>query len=248
MLVFQSIGDQIVFNTGSALRFGGTEWEYSDWAGLKYDTTANTVYLGIAEGTVFNYYQSKRSNGIFKLPGIKTVAPDSGARIGNTGGDLYLGNSNNSAWVKVQDMCSQADSNNWRIYQGGGAVFKSLNVVGNITAGGYVKNGSSDAYVLLGGGGHMMHKTGSTSWSTAIQFGKYVWLTLQIDNASNGISVVPTNISNPTKDIYVMNAQLGTYSNSRHGRYRVAPNGVLYYVDGVSGMVIYTTICYVAYS
>lgn len=243
-----AIDDQIIFNTGSALRFGGTEWEYSDWAGLKYDTTANTIYLGIAEGTVFNYNEKKRSNGILRLAGITDVTPDSGARIGNTGGDLYLGNSNNSAWVKVQDMCSQADSNNWRIYQGGGAVFKSLNVVGNITAGGYVKNGSSDNYVLLGGGGHMMHKTGSTSWSTAIQFGKYVWLTLQISNASNGISVVPTNISNPTKDIYVMNAQLGTYSNSRHGRYRVAPNGVLYYVDGVSGMCIYTTICYIAYS
>ena len=149
-----AIGDQIIFNTGSALRFGGTEWKYSDWAGLKYDTTANTIYLGIAEGTVFNYNEKKRSNGILRLPGITTVTPDSGARIGNSGGDLYLGNSNNMAWVKVQDMCSQSDGNNWRIYQGGNAVFKSLNVVGNITAGGYVKNGSSDAYILLGGGGH----------------------------------------------------------------------------------------------
>ena len=149
-----AIQDQVVFNTGSAIRFGGTEWEYSDWAGLKYDTTANTIYLGIADGTVFNYYSSKRSNGILKLPGITTVTPDSGARIGNTGGDLYLGNSNNAAWVKVQDMCSQADTNNWRIYQAGNAVFKSLNVVGNITAGGYVKNGSNDNYILLGGGGH----------------------------------------------------------------------------------------------
>lgn len=149
-----AIQDQVVFNTGSAIRFGGTEWEYSDWAGLKYDTTANTIYLGIADGTVFNYYEKKRSGGIFKLPGITAVTPDSGARIGNSGGDLYLGNSNNTAWVKVQDMCSQSDSNNWRIYQGGNAVFKSLNVVGNITAGGYVKNGSSDAYILLGGGGH----------------------------------------------------------------------------------------------
>lgn len=243
-----AIDDQVVFNTGAAIRFGATKWEYSDWAGLKYDTVANAIYLGIADGTVFNYYSNKRSNGTLKFPGITTITPDSGARIGDSGGNLYLGNSNNSAWVKVQDMCSQSDSNNWRIYQGGSALFKSLNVVGNITAGGYVKNGSSDAYVLLGGGGHMMHKTGSTSWSTAIQFGKYVWLTLQIDNASNGISVVPTNISNPTKDIYVMNAQLGTYGNSRHGRYRVAPNGMLYYVDGVAGMCIYTTICYVAYS
>ena len=189
-----------------------------------YTSVLNNTYLPLAGGTM-----------------------EDGARI-STDGDLYLGDANNSGWLYVQDMCSQADSNNWRIYQAGGAVFKSLNVVGNITAGGYVKNGSSDAYVLLGGGGHMMHKTGSTSWSTAIQFGKYVWLTLQIADASNGISVVPTNISNPTKDIYVMNAQLGNYSNSRHGRYRVAPNGVLYYVDGVSGMCIYTTICYVAYS
>lgn len=54
-----AIGDQIVFNTGSAIRFGGTDWEYSDWAGLKYDTTANTIYLGIAEGTVFNYNEKR---------------------------------------------------------------------------------------------------------------------------------------------------------------------------------------------
>lgn len=242
-----AIDDVVIFNTGHAIRFGETAWDWSQWAGLEYTHSNKTIYLGIADGSVFTA-NSPQNDGTLRLAGIKTVTPDSGARIGESGGNLYLGNSNNSAWVKVQDMCSQSDPNNWRIYQGGGALFKSLNVVGNITAGGYVKNGSSDAYVLLGGGGHMMHKTGSTSWSTAIQFGKYVWLTLQIDNASNGISVVPTNISNPTKDIYVMNAQLGTYSNSRHGRYRVAPNGVLYYVDGVSGMCIYTTICYVAYS
>lgn len=243
-----AIDDQVIFNTGSALRFGGTEWEYSDWAGLKYDTTANTIYLGIAEGTVFNYYSSKRSNGMLRLPGIATITPDSRARIGDSGGDLYLGNSNNAAWLKVQDICSQSDSNNWRIYQGGSAVFKSLNVVGNITAGGYVKNGSNDNYILLGGGGHMIHKTGTTTVSTAIQFGKYVWIMLQIGWATNGLKIVPTNISKPTKDIYVMCAQPGNFNNSRHGKYRVSPDGNLYFVEGVNEMQIYTTICYVASS
>lgn len=123
-----AIKDQVVFNTGAAIRFGATNWEYSDWAGLKYDTVANAIYLGIADGTVFNYYSNKRSNGTLKFPGITTITPDSGARIGGSGGDLYLGNGNNTNWVKVQDMCSQVNSSYWNISQLGSATFKSLTV------------------------------------------------------------------------------------------------------------------------
>lgn len=121
-----AIKDQVVFNTGAAIRFGAADWEYSDWAGLKYDTVANAIYLGIADGTVFNYYSNKRSNGTLKFPGITTITPDSGARIGGSGGDLYLGNANNSGWVKVQDICSQTDDNYWNIKQDGSANFKTF--------------------------------------------------------------------------------------------------------------------------
>lgn len=131
-----AIKDQVVFNTGAAIRFGAVDWEYSDWAGLKYDTVANAIYLGIADGTVFNYYSNKRSNGTLKFPGITTITPDSGARIGGSGGDLYLGNANNSAWVKVQDICSHNGSNYWYIYQSGNAHFSNINVVGTATIGG----------------------------------------------------------------------------------------------------------------
>lgn len=123
-----AIKDQVVFNTGAAIRFGATEWEYSDWAGLKYDTVANAIYLGIADGTVFNYCSNKRSNGTLKFPGITTITPDGGARIGGSGGDLYLGNANNSGWVYTQDMCSQVNSSYWNIRQLGSATFKSLTV------------------------------------------------------------------------------------------------------------------------
>lgn len=123
-----AIKDQVVFNTGAAIRFGATNWEYSDWAGLKYDTVANAIYLGIADGTVFNYYSNKRSNGTLKFPGITTITPDAAARIGGSGGDLYLGNGNNTNWVKVQDMCSQVNSSYWNITQYGSATFKSLTV------------------------------------------------------------------------------------------------------------------------
>ena len=139
-----AIKDQVVFNTGAAIRFGAAEWEYSDWAGLKYDTVANAIYLGIADGTVFNYYSNKRSNGTLKFPGITTITPDAAARIGGSGGDLYLGNGNNSNWVKVQDICSQVDSNNWRIQQGGYALFKDITIINTATI-----NGSTHINNLL---------------------------------------------------------------------------------------------------
>lgn len=140
-----AIKDQVVFNTGAAIRFGAADWEYSDWAGLKYDTVANAIYLGIADGTVFNYYSNKRSNGTLKFPGITTITPDSGARIGGSGGDLYLGNANNSNWVKVQDMCSQSGMSNWSIEQNGTASFKALNVNNSISCGNITIN--SDARI-----------------------------------------------------------------------------------------------------
>lgn len=140
-----AIKDQVVFNTGAAIRFGATNWEYSDWAGLKYDTVANAIYLGIADGTVFNYYSNKRSNGTLKFPGITTITPDAAARIGGSGGALYLGNANNSSWVYVQDMCSQSGMSNWSIEQNGTASFKALNVNNSISCGNITIN--SDARI-----------------------------------------------------------------------------------------------------
>lgn len=140
-----AIKDQVVFNTGAAIRFGATDWEYSDWAGLKYDTVANAIYLGIADGTVFNYYSNKRSNGTLKFPGITTITPDAAARIGGSGGSLYLGNANNAGWVYVQDMCSQSGMSNWSIEQNGTASFKALNVNNSISCGNITIN--SDARI-----------------------------------------------------------------------------------------------------
>lgn len=122
-----AIDSQVIFNTGAAIRFGETAWNWNLWAGLKYNHSDKTIYLGIADGNIFNA-NSAQTDGTLRLAGITTITPDSGARIGGSGGDLFLGNNNNSGWVKVQDMCSQQNSNNWRIYQGGGAVFNNLTI------------------------------------------------------------------------------------------------------------------------
>ena len=121
-----AIDDQVIFNTGHAIRFGETAWDWNQWAGLRYNHSDKTIYLGIANGSIFNA-NSPQSDGTLRLAGIKTVTPDSGARIGGSG-SLYIGNANNSGWVYVQDMCSQINSSYWNITQNGSATFKSLTV------------------------------------------------------------------------------------------------------------------------
>lgn len=135
---------QVIFNTGKAIRFGETAWDWNEWAGLKYTHSNKTIYLGIADNSVFNA-NSAQSNGTLRLAGITTITPDSGARIGGSGGDLYLGNANNSNWVKVQDICSHNGSNYWHIYQNGNAHFNNIvstgaTINGNLSVTGLISN------------------------------------------------------------------------------------------------------------
>lgn len=122
-----NLDGRIIFNTGKAIRFGETDWDWDKWAGLKYTHSNKTIYLGIADKSVFKANNAQR-NGTLKFPGITTITPDDGARIGGSGGDLYLGNANNSGFVKIQDMCSQADNGYWNITQYGNATFRRINV------------------------------------------------------------------------------------------------------------------------
>lgn len=117
---------QVIFNTGKAIRFGETAWNWNEWAGLKYNHSDKTIYLGIADGSAFNA-NTPQLDGTLRLAGIKTIIPNAGARIGGNG-SLYLGDANNSGWVYVQDMCSQVNSSYWSINQLGNATFKSLTV------------------------------------------------------------------------------------------------------------------------
>lgn len=153
---------QVIFNTGKAIRFGETAWDWNKWAGLKYTHSNKTIYLGIADNSVFNA-NSAQSNGTLKFPGITTITPDGGARIGGSGGDLYLGNANNSGFVKVQDMCSQVDSNNWKIMQGGYALFKDITIINTATI-----NGSTHINNLLTAKGIMPTTTDVNAFGTNV--------------------------------------------------------------------------------
>lgn len=143
-----ALAGQIIFDTGKAIRFGETDWNLNKWAGLKYTHSNKTIYLGIADGSAFTAL-SPQNDGTLKFPGITTIIPDPAARIGGSGGDLYLGNGNNTNWVKVQDICSQAGSTYWQISQSGNASFKSLNVNNAISCGSITINGSTTINSLL---------------------------------------------------------------------------------------------------
>jgi hypothetical protein len=121
-----AIDAQVIFNTGAAIRFGETAWDWNQWAGLKYNHSSKTISLGIADGSAFNA-NTPQLDGTLRLAGIKTIIPNAGARIGGNG-SLYLGDANNSGWVYVQDMCSQVNSSYWNITQYGSATFKGLTV------------------------------------------------------------------------------------------------------------------------
>ena len=57
-----------------------------------------------------------------------------GARISSSGGNLIIGNSNNAAWLMLQDVCSQSGSSYWNIEATGNATFANVLSNGYVTA------------------------------------------------------------------------------------------------------------------
>lgn len=77
-----AIGNQLIFNTGGALRFGDLDWDYSKWAGLKYNYLTKTIYLGIADGSIFTTYEGAQSEGTLNLrANISYIDLNSGTSI-----------------------------------------------------------------------------------------------------------------------------------------------------------------------
>lgn len=127
-----AIDDQVIFNTGNSIRFGETSWDQNQWAGLKYTHYNKTIYLGIADNSIFTA-NSTQSGGTLSLTNINTLqfgVPE--AHIGYNG-------SYSDPWGGL--------SANFKF----GGVLAATHIYSN---GGFHKNGSSDSYVLLGGGGH----------------------------------------------------------------------------------------------
>lgn len=131
-----AIDAQVIFNTGAAVRFGETAWDWDEWAGLKYTHSNKTVYLGIADGSVFNA-RNAQSGGKLQLKAIDRILFDSDSdsfqiHCDNSNDFLRIGSSDNSGYVLVSNIGNWDtddngdDTNNWLISIDGTGLFKSI--------------------------------------------------------------------------------------------------------------------------
>ena len=68
------------------------------------------------------------------MTGVGDIQCAANSRIHGNGGDLYIGNSNNAAWLKLQDVCSQSGDTYWKILATGNATFANVLSNGYVTA------------------------------------------------------------------------------------------------------------------
>jgi hypothetical protein len=108
-----SLDGEVILQGNTALRFGNDAWDHNQWAGLKYDHSSKTVYLGIADGSIFKA-NSAQSGGVINLKqGISSVytpALYAGGDIYHTGAYRMLWkNSKASKYLNVMNI-SQDDN------------------------------------------------------------------------------------------------------------------------------------------
>ena len=170
-----AIDAQVIFNTGAAIRFGETNWDWNQWAGLKYTHSNKTVYLGIADGSVFNA-NNAQSGGRLQLKAIDRILFDSDSdsfqiHCDNNNDYLRIGSSDNSGYVLVSDIGNWDtndngdDTNNWRISINGFSWFKRINCPSIYTANS-ITSTPNKALLLSGNVIREYHSGGSPYYSS----------------------------------------------------------------------------------
>ena len=173
-----AIDAQVIFNTGAAIRFGETNWDWNQWAGLKYTHSNKTVYLGIADGSVFNA-NNAQSGGKLQLKAIDRILFDSDSdsfqiHCDNSNDYLRIGSSDNSGYVLVSNIGNWDtndngdDANNWRISINGFSWFKRINCPSIYTANSITS--TPGKALLLSGNVIQEYHSGGSPYHSSITF------------------------------------------------------------------------------
>ena len=171
-----AIDAQVIFNTGAALRFGETNWDWNQWAGLKYTHSNKTVYLGIADGSVFNANKAQ-IGGKLQLMAIDRILFDSDSHSFQIHCDdnndyLRIGSSDNTGYVLVSDIGNwdtddnRDDTNNWLISTDGSGSFKRIYCPSIYTANSITSSTPGKALLLSGNVIREYHSGGSPYYSS----------------------------------------------------------------------------------
>ena len=174
-----AIDNQVIFNTGAAIRFGETAWNWNQWAGLKYNHSKKTIYLGIADGSVFNAV-SAQTGGSLYFPAINDVycyrsfnIVGGSANINGTIYNYYTTYGKNSIHCGFGVMAPSNtiylnDNNSIRLSSYAGVILESntgYDILLNASAGSVTINSNSS--VALKVNGNLLATGGVTAYSSS---------------------------------------------------------------------------------
>ena len=130
--------DDMFFRTK---RYKDLQNPWNPWRTVLHDgnssISGNTIKINNTTLTVANFNHN-HNNVYLKLAGGYM---NTGARIGVTGGDLYIGDPDNEGWLYVQDIASQDSTNNnnyWQITTDGYAKFEYITIRDGLSVNGSV--------------------------------------------------------------------------------------------------------------
>ena len=107
-----ALSGQLIINNGTAgtIRFGASDWNWDKWAGLKYVSSAKTIYLGLPDGTAFNYNSAAQTNGTLNLVNIKTLNIQNPFVV--TGGGIEItGVSSGASYASTEGLYTTEQNN-----------------------------------------------------------------------------------------------------------------------------------------
>lgn len=159
-----SLGGDVIFQNNNAIRFGNDAWDYNQWAGLKYNHSNKTIYLGLADGNIFAA-NNAQSGGTVRLVNCNLLNINNNVAIRSSNNSISFGDIVTTLIYSNNDIILSAGSgsvtltNSYLVTNGGGIftdiiyslaesyvrIGSSLNVSGNILAtGGITAYSSSD--------------------------------------------------------------------------------------------------------
>lgn len=119
--------------TATALNGYATEtWVGQNYLGLH--STADAATKLATARTLWGQSFDGTANISGSMTGVGDIQCTSGSRIYGNGGSLYIGNSDDSNWVLISDMCSRRGDSYWKIYTNGNATFANVLSNGYVTA------------------------------------------------------------------------------------------------------------------
>ena len=159
-----AIDNEVIFNTGGAIRFGDTDWDYKKWAGLKYAQLTKTIYLGIADGSIFTTFGDAQSGGTLNLrAGISYIDLNSDTSIRGFGNSTHNSSINfTDTFISLSAYEAVSISSNVGI--GTSNPTQKLDVLGNIRASGQIVREASSVTWNKGREGALLRETSSVDY------------------------------------------------------------------------------------